>query len=100
MELKEFWEKCGFKKAGSGWTDIVYKYPIDIDPPNPLDIFDGKYDRLPELTLDNLFKYATERVRIKIGDIEYAKLLKGWCRKLMLGEDPAQALKKALEQVL
>jgi len=60
--MRKFWEWCGFRKAGGGWTDIVYKYPVEIDLPDPTSIFDGKYAQLPPIDLNNLSRYAIPKL--------------------------------------
>ncbi len=67
-QIKEFWELCGCKGN-------VLAYLGNCS-----------------LTLDNLFKYAVEKVRIKVGDIEFANLMRRWLRELLLGKDPTLAL--------
>ena len=62
-ELKEFWEKCGFKHPNI--EKAPWLVPLGENP-NELWVYpdDLNYARIdpPELTLDNLFKYAVPKL--------------------------------------
>ena len=85
--MKEFWEACGLKDSIDEW---------------------GLY---PDLTLDNLFRYAVPKVD-RIGVINFRRHYNNreWYCYLNLhkspweveeyGDDPAQALYQALRKVL
>ena len=57
-ELQEFWEACGFTRYRK-WTggEDGWKAPFGVD--YLVHYYGGRnFPELPELTLDNLFKYA------------------------------------------
>jgi len=70
-QIKEFWKWCGAKET------IWHK--IGATP-------------LRSIDLNNLFEYATDRVKGKIGEKEYFKLLVRWCEKVAQGESPTDTL--------
>ena len=64
---------------------------------------DGSYGSIPDIDslefLGFLFKYAMELVRVKIGDVKFAILMRRWVRQLFLGEDPVLALFWVLDKI-
>ena len=88
-QIKEFWEWCGWKPCRihapmspekDGWEN-----------PLPITSFDKYLARLPDLDLNNLFKYAVplaiDKIMSKQGcssDLAYAVLFKKWLQKLEL----------------
>jgi len=104
-ELKEFWEKCGFTyfQTNSGWVWVC--------PDGETQVI-----TLPLITLDNLFKYAVPLLRhLKHISFSYSSYY-GYRSGIViyrsgdealdsgfysgLYKDPAQALYKALQEVL
>ena len=53
-QIKEFWEWCGFGQNTTYGEGQFYNYP------------DGGSARLPELDLNNLFKYAVPKVAMPV----------------------------------
>jgi len=50
MEIREFWEWCGFYQAVDGTSNAVWIYP------------DGRERMLPRINLDNLFEWAVPKL--------------------------------------
>ena len=87
-QVRELWEWCGQK-------NIIF-----VDGLCMHDNSKGQRTWL-NLDLNNLFQYATDRVKDKIGEKEYFKLLVGWCQKVARGEDHlAKALFWAIYPIL
>ncbi len=60
-QIREFWIGYGFNETqGGGWKKGVYKYPVK--PNVDYGIFDGQYDLLPPIDLNNLWKFATNDI--------------------------------------
>ena len=120
-EIKEFWEACGFKPITH-----IQQYP-DISTNRPDEIVAWLYPdndkdyHLPEITLDNLFKYAVPEVlEHSINDIELSvskyiapgynePLVRYYCQLktengtgwyTSSGDSPTQALYQAIKQVI
>jgi len=92
-EIKEVWEWCGFYEeikveSEHSWKRWVYP--------------DGQTSTsLPSIDLNNLFKDATDRVRDKIGEKEYYKLLLRWINIFTENNsDPALALFWAIQELI
>jgi len=93
-EQRKFWKGLGVNLKHE-WTDEIAGYKTSEAfckrcgnsswPPE-------KSSCYPPIDLNNLFKYATDKVREKIGEKEYFKLLVRWCQKLAMGEDPVDSL--------
>lgn len=58
MESKELWEWCGFRFQKIGELKKIYRHHANLRWVFPT----GEIGALPELTLDNLFKYAIPKV--------------------------------------
>ncbi len=58
MDDKEFWEKCGFYQDEDRASNAVWCYP------------DGRERTLPQIDLNNLFKYAVPKLKPKTLMIE------------------------------
>jgi hypothetical protein len=93
-ELKEFWEACGLKQCKDSNT---FWYPDE-----------EKYDRAPDLTLDNLHKYA-EKLLLEKGyviDCESTKyhttvmIYIDTYRNNMIAKEKCDDKKKALYEAL
>ena len=100
-QIKEFWEWCGqltdcYWCKGTG--EMFYTTMPEKTYPCPS--CNSKGHHYPSVDLNNLFKYATDRVKEKIGEKEYFKLLVRWCMKVAMGEDPALALFWAIKESL
>ena len=90
--LEAFWKRWGFKDNDAGWS------------------FNGKpinrWDELPDLTLDSLFKYAVPAAKIHAVFLEsrvpwFCSIGNdiGECTDLTYGDTPALALFLALEKL-
>ena len=90
-QIEEFWKRCGIREEVSLGYHTFYTKEGDFISSNYM----GNTPLEPDL--NNLFKYATDRVKEKIGEKEYFKLLVSWCGKVAMGEDPADTLFTILE---
>ena len=81
VQIKELWEWCGFEQNTTYGEGQFYNYP------------DGGSSRLPELDLNDLFKYAM----VQLDQAQYYKALKSIFVKQ---DDPALALFWAIWQVI
>lgn len=103
-ELKEFWEWCGFRlekqRSGSmGWT-----YPPVPSVYAPMGLVRAV---LPDLDLNNLFKYAVPKAVAKIAHAfklsiqsAYKELFRWWLEELLKDPaEPAQALYQAINKL-
>ena len=101
MTDREFWEKCGFtmEKSTVEGVDTWYTsfYPDGTRYMQTEE--EGLIHLLfPPITLDNLFKWAVPKL-IEMGIA--GSVLYPWLPKIIINkEDPAPALKKAIEEVL
>jgi hypothetical protein len=101
-ELKEFWEKCGFKPITH-----IQQYP-DISTNRPDDIVawwypdNDKNYHLPEITLDNLFKYAVPKLNRKQQNDVISRWICGceFVIGLYFPDNPAETLYQAIKQVI
>jgi len=107
QEIKEFWEKLGFKWANIRWDYHYERGQRVADWLYP----DGTFHRdLPSLTgietLGNLFKWAVPKVRsiwLQSGEDGqfFCQALLGDIRSnLVINKDPAIALFRAIQQVI
>jgi hypothetical protein len=108
-EIEEFWEACGFKPITN-----IQQYP-NISTNHPDDIAawwypdNDKNYHLPEITLDNLFKYAVPKVKVISFTNAFAtwtvtinegRLINGEVKVLVENDDLTQALYQAIKQVI
>jgi len=92
-ELQEFWEKCGVRPQIK-IANVKYHSGMALDGSGDME------DVYPEITLDNLFRYALLPLLDKDIDACYT-VITVWFQALrMYREDPAQALYQALRKVL
>ena len=82
-QIKKFWGWCGFRSNAMKLSEGGWNYP------------DGNWDiRLPNLDLNNLFKYAKPAFIQKYGEGQWANLLHRWIDTMYQNPsiDPALAL--------
>lgn len=113
-EEQEFWEKCGFelremKKLGTIHFTDKSKKPEDFyDSAGWTDPSGNAHIGMPDITLDNLFKYAVPKLPFLRMDYQpitgeyFFETMKLNDPNLKVGKDkdPAIALYKALREVL
>ncbi len=116
-QIKEFWERYGFRLFNDDDHKIVRQYSAWWIGKWCLPLGKGKYeyfkDGLPPIDLNNLFKYAVPKLIDNYGGILLVlpqRDIKSWECKILntprdeatfgYGEDPALALFRALYSVL
>ena len=93
--VKEFWERCGLKHQEDETTFTVWR-----DSKGDL-ICCGHDDRMPDLTLDNLFRYAVPKLLEVKAKFEVMGLLKDWVEGVIIyDKDPALALWEVINESL
>lgn len=101
MTDKEFWEKCGL----DGKHDMVeyglHDASLDWCKRCELNGDEIGGECNPSITLDNLFLYAVPKVVGELGRHKATQLLENWSLTVLYhDEDPADAFRKAIEEVL
>jgi len=96
-QIKEFWEWCGFRHF------VETKYSRSVEKweyPKPYGV---KRDRsyLPDIDLNNLFKYAVPKIREQLKDeyLGFSDLMIRWMSDILDSKDPTLALFRALDKV-
>jgi len=102
-EQMKFWEWCGFEKqlledlpkSYRHEGNLGWKYPTDS-----IGVADTR-KQLPDIDLNNLFKYAVPKLRRELSQLELATLMLGWLKAMFEDdEDPALALFWAINKVI
>ena len=100
-QIEEFWEWCGLEllKASDGnyrWFSLASEVNQSYDIVSPVD----SETNLPIVDLNNLFKYAVPKLKVKGQPIAIVeKFLQSIGHDLFFSEDPALALFWAIRQV-
>ena len=110
-ELKEFWIKCGFYIKDINTSPGCRPYLVFYTPNGSAMCsgFDEKcfVEFLPELNLDNLFKYSWDiALTVVMKTMECSKenaislIFKWWEQNIYDGKTPTESLYQAIKQVI
>ncbi len=98
-QIKKFWEWCGWKRGVSaGYKTWIYPEGFDAG-------LEGAYRKYefysPDLTLDNLFKYAVPELLVVKAKFEVMHRLHDWLEQVIIyEEDPTKTLFWAIWEVI
>ena len=94
-QIKEFWEWCEWKQLPPQSKSFHYEWGKKVmDWSSPIPDENWKtYSSLPNINLNNLFKYAVPKLIEKLAWGRYVDLMKKWLDDILFeSKDPALTL--------